>query len=154
MYRPIAGYCTNSLHYAMMVMGEMSHFLALEGGNVQAGFSWIITPHNGAAVLSLSGELDIAVAAELRQCMTEAIASVAPPRVVVDLKGVSFCDSSGLSVLLSGLSGAETAGGLLVLCEAHPRIKRVLNVTGLHRRFRTYDTVPAALAALPRPVVS
>ncbi|WP_049565352.1 STAS domain-containing protein [Nonomuraea sp. SBT364] len=121
---------------------------------MQAGFSWIITPHNGAAVLSLSGELDIAVAAELRQCMAEAIASAEPPRVVVDLKGVSFCDSSGLSVLLSGLSGAEAAGGALVLCELHPRLKRVLNVTGLHRRFQTYDTVTAAVAALPRAVAS
>jgi len=36
----------------------------------------------------------------------------------------------------------------------HPRIKRVLNVTGLNRRFQTYDTVHEAVAALPQPVVS
>jgi anti-sigma B factor antagonist len=138
----------------MVVMGWNVTLSPLEGGNVQAGFSWIITPHSGAAVLSLSGELDIAIAAELRQCMTEAISTVEPPKVVVDLKGVSFCDSSGLSVLLSGLTGAEAAGGVLVLCELHPRIKRVLNVTGLHRRFQTYDTVADAVAALPRPVAS
>ncbi|MGN9782603.1 STAS domain-containing protein [Nonomuraea sp. ZG12] len=126
----------------------------MEGGDVQAGFSWIITPHSGAAVLSLSGELDLATAAELRHCMAEAIASTVPPRVVVDLKAVAFCDSSGLSELLAALGGAEAAGGTLVLCEVHPRIKRVLNVTGLNRRFQTYDTVQEAVVALPEPVVS
>ncbi len=121
---------------------------------MQAGFSWIITPYDGAAVLSLSGELDIATAAELRHCMAEATASVHPPKVVVDLKAVGFCDSSGLSVLLTALSGAEAAGGVLVLSEVHPRIKRVLSVTGLHKRFQVYDTVQEAVTALPEPVTS
>ncbi len=121
---------------------------------MQAGFSWIITPYSGAAVLSLSGELDLATAAELRHSMAAAIGSTAPPRVVVDLKAVAFCDSSGLSELLTALGGAEAAGGILVLCELHPRIKRVLNVTGLNRRFQTYDTVQDAVAALPEPAVN
>lgn len=121
---------------------------------MQPGFSWVITPHDGAAVLSLSGELDIATTAELSRCMAEAIAVTTPPRVVVDMKGVAFCDSSGLSVLLSALAGAEAAGGTLVLSDLHPRIARVLNVTGLIRRFRVHDTVQEAIAALPRAITS
>jgi len=121
---------------------------------VQPGFSWLITPNGGAAVLSLMGELDISTSAECARAMAEAIASTEPARVVVDMKGVEFCDSSGLSVLVSALTGAEASGGVLVLCELHPRVQRVLGITGLHRRFRTYDTVPEAVAALPRPITS
>ncbi|MDA0633254.1 STAS domain-containing protein [Nonomuraea sp. MCN248] len=130
----------------------MSHFL--EGGDVHPGFSCVITPVDGATVLSLSGELDIATAAECGRGLAEAVASSEPARVVVDMKGVEFCDSSGLSVLISALTGAEASGGVLVLCELHPRIRRVLTLTGLSRRFRTYDTVPEAIAALPRPITS
>jgi len=121
---------------------------------VQPGFSWVITPSRGAAVLTLSGELDIATAPECGRCLTEAIASTQPARVVVDMKGVEFCDSSGLSVLVTALSGAEASGGDLVLCELHPRVQRVLDVTGLSRRFRSYGTVQEAIAALPRPITS
>ncbi|GAA4506467.1 MULTISPECIES: anti-sigma factor antagonist [Nonomuraea] len=121
---------------------------------MQPGFSWIITPNGGAAVLSLSGELDIATAAECGRCMAEAIASTEPAKVVVDMKGVEFCDSSGLSVLIAAASGAEASGGVLVLCELHPRVQRVLDVTGLTKRFRSYGTVQEAIAALPKPITS
>jgi len=134
-------------------MGEISPF-TLEGGDVQPGFSWIITPYVGATILSLAGDLDLAAEVEMRHCMAEAISGAEPPRVVIDLKSVSFCDSTGLSALLTALSGAEAAGGVLVLSEVHPRIRRVLAITGLHRRFTSYGTVEEAIAALPRPVAS
>ncbi|WP_376773369.1 STAS domain-containing protein [Streptosporangium album] len=38
-----------------------------------------------------------------------------PPRVVVDTEGLTFCDSSGLSVLIGALRGMRDAGGQLVL---------------------------------------
>jgi anti-sigma B factor antagonist len=79
-------------------------------------------------LLRVTGELDMNTSGQLRQ----ALSSIPNPgRVVVDLSGLSFCDSSGLSALLAGHKHLAAAGGQLVLSAVPPRIQKVLELTGL-----------------------
>ncbi len=83
-----------------------------------------------------AGEIDLYTAPRLQSELTSVIASAASaPRVVVDMSGVEFCDSTGMNVLLSGLRQARERGGELELAAPHPAVRKILSVTGLDAVF-------------------
>ena len=69
-------------------------------------------------------------------------------RLVVDMEGVRFLDSSGLGALVAGLKLARSRSGeLRLVCERQRSVRKVLEVTGLDRVLQRYDTIDAAVAA-------
>jgi anti-sigma B factor antagonist len=82
------------------------------------------------AVVLVAGELDIGTAAPLRDALLDLGDRGATP-IVVDLAGVDFIDSSGVSLLVEAKQRADAAGKELVLRQPTPRVMRVLEVTGL-----------------------
>jgi hypothetical protein len=58
---------------------------------------------------------------------------------------VSFCDASGLAVLVNTGRRARLLGGFLRLAAVSPQAGRVLNITGLHRHLAIFPTVQAAV---------
>lgn len=94
-------------------------------------------------VIALDGELDIASTPSLRERLHAALAdaaladaalSDAGPRVVFDLSGVTFCDASGLALLVDARRRTGP-GGTVVLAAPRPQLLRLLRVTGLDRVF-------------------
>lgn len=67
-------------------------------------------------------------------------------RIIVDLSGVAFMDSTGLGVLVGGLKRVKERNGELALAGAHGTVLRVLNVTGLNAVFPMHDSIEKALA--------
>ena len=66
-----------------------------------------------ATLVVLRGDLDLATAPELRECLVKVIDE--GERVVIDLEAVGFLDSAGLGILVGGLKRARTRGGELEL---------------------------------------
>jgi anti-sigma B factor antagonist len=56
--------------------------------------------------------------------------------LVVDLSEVTFLDSTGLSVLISGLKRCQDAGGTMRLASPRPNVRKVLEITGLTAVFQ------------------
>lgn len=81
-------------------------------------------------VLSLNGEIDMLTAPRLTAVVNEILAD-APPRVVLDMADVSFCDSQGLGTLVVLSRRATTVGSVLVLTNVGDYLLRVLDITGL-----------------------
>ncbi|MEW2417895.1 STAS domain-containing protein [Streptomyces sp. NPDC046866] len=108
----------------------------------------IDVPHtDGAwAVIALSGEFDLATAPAVRARALELIAN-GHPDLVVDLSGVTFCDSSGLGALIGIWRCAENADGSLTLAAIPGRLSRLLSVTGMDTFLPAYSSADAALAA-------
>lgn len=52
-------------------------------------------------------------------------------RVLADLSGVNFVDSSGLGAVLATYTSAKSAGCELRLIKVHPQVKDLLNITRL-----------------------
>ena len=73
----------------------------------------------GCALVTVSGEVDVATAPALGEAIWEGL--VQSPRIVVDLKGVRFIDSTGLRVLVTAQKHAQQDGGCLTLIQP-PRI--------------------------------
>lgn len=81
----------------------------------------------------VGGEVDLSTAPEL----TSAIASVAEGalRVVIDLAGVTFIDSTGLGVLVNERLALEERNGAIVISAMSAVVQKALQVTGLEHVF-------------------
>jgi anti-anti-sigma factor len=84
---------------------------------------------DGEVKVSLRGELDLASARQIEERFA-AIDEQQPSRVVVDLAGLSFIDSSGLRVLLLADARAHERGYALVLLPGQESVQRVFEMTG------------------------
>lgn len=69
-------------------------------------------------------------AAQLSTVVNEVLADP-PPRIVLDLGGVTFCDSQGLGTLVVLSRKASHAQSLLILTNVGDFLLRVLDITGL-----------------------
>jgi anti-sigma B factor antagonist len=98
----------------------------------------------GLAAVAVSGEVDITTAPDLRAWLTRALDDGAA-KVVLDLSGVEFMDSSGLSVLVGAHRRLARLGGRLGIVGVSPIVARLLSVTGLHRIFDVRDVTDLEL---------
>ncbi|HET9732122.1 MAG TPA: STAS domain-containing protein [Acidimicrobiales bacterium] len=105
-----------------------------------------VTERNGFAVLAVRGEVDVYTAPRLRERLVEMV-SQGHHKVVVDLEGVDFLDSTGLGVLVGGLKRLRSHDGDLTLVCTQRRILKVFEITGLTKVFSIHDSVEAATAA-------
>ncbi len=108
-----------------------------------------LVERDGYAVLSVSGEVDVATVPRLREQLHGLVAQ-GRTKIVVDLDGVDFLDSTGLGVLVGALKRvrADDEGVLHLVC-TQPRIRKVFEVTGLTKVFSLFDTVDEAVGAAP-----
>jgi anti-sigma B factor antagonist len=107
--------------------------------------SFAVEERQGIPVLGVSGEIDVYTAPRLRERLLE-LAQQGTTRVVVDLSEVSFVDSTGLGVLVSGLKRFREGGGDLLLVVVQPQIMKVLEITGLTTVFSVHTSVDEAVA--------
>jgi anti-anti-sigma factor len=105
---------------------------------------------DGYIVVTISGELDIASAPVLREQLLGLVRPGAS-RIVIDLSGVTFCDASGLAVLVGASRRADLLHGVLRLAGPAPLTATILRLTGLDSRFEIFATVPEAIAAPSHP---
>jgi anti-sigma B factor antagonist len=68
-------------------------------------------------------------------------------KVVVDLGGVSWMNSSGLGILIGGLTTMRNNGGDLKLATATEKVQNLLMVTKLISIFESYDSADEAVAS-------
>lgn len=64
--------------------------------------------------------------------------------IIVDLGKVKFINSSGLGILIGGLTTMKNAGGELVICQADKKIESLLMVTQLIKVFNHFRTLDEA----------
>ena len=96
-------------------------------------------------VIELAGDIDVETARTLRAHIVERFSGPAS-RVVVDLSGVDFMDSSGLGALVSGWQLNREEGAFRV-AGANSIVRRVLSITGMEEVFALYDSVDEATVA-------
>jgi len=101
----------------------------------------------GPYLITASGELDYHTGPRLKTFLDDAPLGSGMV-LVLDLSGISYCDSTGVSVLVYAYRRAEAAGATFALAGAAPAVFRLLSFTGLDRLFRSYDSVEGALHAL------
>ena len=103
-------------------------------------------------VIAVTGEVDLPVAPELHDALQEGLNDARTSAYVVDLTGVTFFGSTGLSVLLEAAQQAQRQGQLLrVIVGTNAVVTRPIEVTGLDQVLALRDSVHDALIDLLQP---
>ena len=104
----------------------------------------LVKPTESAAVVDLEGDVDIYSAPQFKDVLLQGIEEGAQ-RIIVDLAKVTFIDSSGLGVLVSGAKRVRRHDGTLDIVCCDDNITRIFEITGLDRIFGIYPTREEAL---------
>ena len=96
------------------------------------------------AIIELEGRFDANTIAPVKQQLERASEG---GLVIVNLSGVHFVDSAGLSALISALKRCRQAGGDLHLSNLQQPVRIIFELTKLQRAFETFDTEAEAVTA-------
>ena len=97
-------------------------------------------------LIAVQGEVHVSTAPEFSERLNDAIAR-GNTGVVIDMTGVEFIDSTGLSVLLNALRRVTRQQGTLALAVSNPTVLRLFEITRLDS---TFDIAPSREAAIER----
>jgi anti-sigma B factor antagonist len=100
---------------------------------------------SGAHVICVSGEIHVSTAPQLTKGLSAAIDS-GKTAIVLDMTGVEFIDSTGLSVLLNGLRLVTQLHGRMALVCTNPTVLRLFQITTLDATFDIFDDRESAIA--------
>jgi anti-sigma B factor antagonist len=105
-----------------------------------------VKERNGWAVLSVQGEVDVYTAPQFREQLIQLV-DQGQRKILVDLEGVEFLDSTGLGVLVGGLKRVRAHEGSLRLVCTQERILKIFRITGLTKVFPIHSSVDEAVNA-------
>lgn len=94
-------------------------------------------------VITVGGEVDVYTASVLREQLDQQIGA-GRRHLVLDLRNVTFMDSTGLGVLVGRLKLIRMRGGTMRLVCNSERILKVFAITGLDKVFQIFDSLEAA----------
>jgi anti-sigma B factor antagonist len=112
---------------------------------VQSEFHVAVREEDGAIVIVIGGELDLASAPRLDEEVQTALSSEAET-LILDLRELAFMDSTGLSVLVRAHQAAEDAGRRLIVVQGPAQVARLLSLTGVAERLTVVDSPEDALS--------
>jgi anti-anti-sigma factor len=98
-------------------------------------------------IIEPNGRLDITNVAKFRLDISGLVA-LKPKVIVIDLKDVSFMDSSGLGALVSALKTARSAQCDLYICSLNDQVKMLFDLTSMSKIFKIYPDRATCLAAI------
>jgi anti-sigma B factor antagonist len=103
------------------------------------------TQDGDVPVLHVAGDLDHHTAPRLREALEKV--SSAGQSVVLDLSGLTYCDSTGITVFINAYKRAKPAGGRVLIAGLNPDLVEVFTIIGLDQIFVFHPTVDEAIAA-------
>ena len=93
-------------------------------------FSCLASLDHGEAVVAVTGELDMSTAPELSRSLA-GVLDQHPQRLTLELGGLQFIDSTGLTLLVRTSKQLKAHEGALELAHPTPPVRRVLEIVGL-----------------------
>jgi len=96
-------------------------------------------------VVRLAGEFDAAGVEAFRQAVEEGLGAGELKSLVVDLRGVTFLDSSALGALLGRFRRLSQIGGSMRLLNPSLTVKPILELSGIYRIMPVFESEVRAL---------
>ncbi len=101
----------------------------------------------GVTVLDPKGKITIGAGdVAIRDAVHEAL-DAGSKKILINLNGVSTCDSSGIGELVAAYTTVKNRGGELKLCELPAKVSDVLQITQLITVFEIHDSEDEAIAS-------
>ena len=97
-------------------------------------------------MLTISGRLALGTEVERLDAAVNELLKKGQKKLVFDISGLEYCDSSGVGMLVSSLTKVRKAGGELKMAGANQRIQRILKMTGVDALMPMFASVTEATA--------
>ena len=94
-------------------------------------FECTVERQGDTVVVTPEGDIDLETATYLREVLRRVVADKQDGRIDVDMRAVTFLDSSGIGMLVAARRAAEIKGITLRLREPGPMVRMVLEVANL-----------------------
>lgn len=91
-------------------------------------------------VMQPSGRLDVTNVNQFRREVSD-IAASKPKFLLIDLKDISFMDSSGLGALVAALKTIRNSGGELAICSPTDQVQMLFDLTSMNSIFKVYASL-------------
>jgi anti-anti-sigma factor len=107
-----------------------------------------VTAEPAYTLVTLAGECDLHTGRQLRDVLTSEVSRGAR-RMILDLAGLAFMDSTGMQVLLGVRTVLNVRGGTMALVSPRPVVARILELTGADQYIPVYDSLEEAQTGEP-----
>jgi len=105
-----------------------------------------ITTLPDGSLISCIGEIDYSYSPELRQIFRQVL-DTKPQRLIIDLQGVAYMDSSGVAVLVEALQAQTKGKRQLFICNLQTKVRGIFEIARLDKVFKIKDSVEDAKQA-------
>jgi anti-sigma B factor antagonist len=105
-----------------------------------------VTQSSGVAVVAPRGDLDMATVQDVRRALA-GLLDGGQSRLLIDLDGVGYIDSSGIGALIAAMKQARAAGGDVRLCALQDEVRAIFEITRLVQVMSIHPTRQEALAS-------
>ena len=101
-----------------------------------------------ATILAPKGDIDLSRAPSFRTHIS-AVQSKKPRKLIIDLAGVPYMDSSGVATLVEAMQNARRSGGKLILCAMQEKVRSIFEIARLDMVFTIVGTADEGLSLSP-----
>ena len=102
---------------------------------------------DNATIVDVSGNIDMSNSPEVRKVLLRELRVKDVSRVLLNLTGVAYIDSSGVASLVEGLKASRETGSRFILFGLNEAAREVLKISRLLKLFEVYDDESQAIAA-------
>lgn len=96
---------------------------------------------------ALSGRFDASEASQVSTWL-DSVSGQSPARVIINMSGVTFLDSTALSTLVKGMKRCRQQNGDLLICCLQQQVKVIFELTRLDKAFNIHPDEASAIRAL------
>ncbi len=101
---------------------------------------------SGVPVIEVSGRLAFGRDVERLEAAVKDLVNEGQTRLVFDLSGMEYADSSGIGAIVACVTQIRKGGSDLRIAGVNPRIQRLFKMTGVDQLLSVYPTVAEAVA--------
>lgn len=107
-----------------------------------------ITRKRDVLIVQLEGELDHHHAEEIRDSLDKQLEDLSIRHLILDLSRLNFMDSSGIGVFIGRYKTISKRGGQVCITNVSQQLGRILDLSGLYKILKVYDTVEKAIEGI------
>lgn len=108
----------------------------------------VLSKENYSIISSAVDKLNLSNASKLKSLILT-INNSSVSNIIIDLTATSYCDSSGLSAILSANRLCKNSNGQFILTGLQPNVKKMIEIAQLHRVFSITENLEQAENDMP-----
>ncbi|HBM81082.1 MAG: anti-sigma F factor antagonist [Clostridiales bacterium] len=100
---------------------------------------------NKTLIVSIAGEIDHHTSETIRERIDNQIDNNPIKNIIFDFNGVNFMDSAGIGVIIGRYKKVSELGGKLAVANVSMQVKKIMEISGILRIVKLYDSIDKAL---------